>query len=292
VNGYLQVSLAFLIMGLIGSLVSWSTAPESALLVIRFVIAGLVLGAIFARRKPLAGIRQPGMLRRLLLMGLVDSASLLLFFVAIRETSVAIGMLLMFLAPLWVAIIAPLVLRSRTERVVYPALALAFAGLCVILWPSLMGSSGRLSTFGLIAGLLGGLGYTAFQLLMKDLTGRLPALTLVFAETWIDALVLLPLALWQTIGSGYALTPRDLVAGLVLGLVCTTLAYMLYTLGMARIKVQHSSILGYLEPVSAPVYAFFLLGQGIPVSTMAGGALVVAAGILVMVFGESEGKAA
>ncbi len=287
-SGYLQVSLAFLIMGLIGSLVSWSTAPESALLVIRFVIAGLVLALLFARRKPLAGIRKPGILRRIILMGLVDSASLLLFFVAIRETSVAIGMLLMFLAPLWVAMIAPWVLRSRTEPIVYPALALAFLGLCVILWPSLMGSGARLSGLGLAAGLLGGLGFAAFQLLMKDLTGRLPALTLVIAETWIDALVLLPLALWQTLGKGYSLTPRDLASGLILGLVCTALAYMLYTLGMARIKVQHSSILGYLEPVSAPVYALFLLGQGIPATTMAGGALIVAAGILVVVFGEGK----
>ena len=46
---------SFLIMGLIGALVDWATAPESALLVLRFAAAGIVLGIVFARRRPLAG---------------------------------------------------------------------------------------------------------------------------------------------------------------------------------------------------------------------------------------------
>ena len=50
---------------------------------------------------------------------------------------------------------------------------------------------------------------------------------------------------------------------MILGVVCTALAYLMWTYGMGMIKVQHSSILGYLEPVSAPIYALLLLGQGI-----------------------------
>jgi EamA-like transporter family. len=114
----------------------------------------------------------------------------------------------------------------------------------------------------------------------------------VFTEAWLDALILLPLALWQTVGSGYHLTSRDLVAGVILGVVCTALAYMMWTFGMARIKVQHSAILGYLEPVSAPLYALLLLGQGISVWTVIGGALIVAAGLLVVLLGEHEEEGA
>ena len=57
----------------------------------RFATAGLVLGALFARRRPLAGVRDGAVWPRLLLMGLVDAFTLLLFFVAIRWTSVAIA---------------------------------------------------------------------------------------------------------------------------------------------------------------------------------------------------------
>jgi len=287
-QGYLLVAGSFLIMGLIGALVDWATAPESALLVLRFATAGLVLGVVFARRRPLAGAGAPGVWPRLLVMGLVDAFTLLLFFVAIRGTSVAIGMFLQFLAPVWVALLAPRVSRVPTERIVYPALAIAFGGLVVILAPSLLGEGIRLSAGGVAAGLAAGIGYAVFQLVVKDLTKRVSAVTIVFTEAWLDALILLPLALWQTVGSGYHLTTRDLVAGLVLGVLCTAIAYTMWTEGVGRIKVQHSAILGYLEPVSAPLYALLLLGQGISVWTVGGGALIVVAGLLVVLFGERE----
>ena len=287
-RGYLLVAGSFLIMGLIGVLVDWATAPESALLVLRFATAGLVLGVVFARRRPLAGAADRSVWPRLLLMGLIDSVTLLLFFVAIRETSVAIGMFLQFLAPVWVALIAPRLFHSRTEGIVYPALAIALAGLVVILTPSLLGEGIELSAAGVAAGLAAGVGYACFQLVVKDLTKRVSAVTIVFAEAWLDALIVLPLALWQTVGAGYHLTARDLIAGIVLGVVCTALAYMMWTAGMGRIKVQHSSILGYLEPVSAPIYALLLLGQGISIWTVIGGALIVTAGLLVVLLGERE----
>ena len=291
-QGYLLVAGSFLVMGLIGVLVEWATAPESALLVLRFVTAGLVLGVLFARSRPLAGIRERSVWPRLLLMGLVDAATLLLFFIALRGTSVAIGMFLQFLAPVWVALLAPRVFRARTERIVYPALGIALAGLAVILTPSLLGEGVRVSTGGVVAGLAAGIGYAVFQLVVKDLTRRVRAVTIVVTEAWLDAIILLPLALWQTVGAGYQLTTRDLVSGVILGVVCTALAYMMWTEGVGRIKVQHSSILGYLEPVSAPIYALLLLGQGISVWTVAGGALIVLAGLLVVLLGEHEDEEA
>jgi drug/metabolite transporter (DMT)-like permease len=287
-RGYLLVAGSFLIMGLIGALVDWATAPESALLVLRFATAGLVLGVVFARRRPLAGAGERSVWPRLLLMAAIDAVTLLLFFVAIRGAGVAIGMFLQFLAPVWVALIAPRVFRARTEAIVYPALAIALAGLALILMPSLLGEGVTISAWGVAAGLLAGVGYAFFQLVVKDLTKRISAVTIVFTEAWLDALILLPLALWQTIGAGYRLTTRDLVAGLVLGVVCTALAYLMWTHGMGMVKVQHSSILGYLEPVSAPIYALLLLGQAISIWTIGGGALIVIAGLLVVLLGEHE----
>jgi drug/metabolite transporter (DMT)-like permease len=287
-SGYALVAGSFAIMGLIGTLVAWTTAPASALLVLRFVVAGLVLSVAFAHRHPLAGARDRAVWPRLLLMGAIDATALLLFFVAMRANGVAIGMFLQFLAPVWVAVIAPRVLGARTDHIVYPALVLALTGLAVILGPSLIGEGGDLSWWGVAAGLVAGVCYAAFQLSIKDLTKRVSSVGIVIAEAWIDAAVLLPLALWQTIGAGYTLTTADLVAGLILGLVCTALAYTMWTEGTGRIRVQHSSILGYLEPVTAPIYALVLLGQPISGWTIAGGALIIFAGVLVLVWGERE----
>jgi DME family drug/metabolite transporter len=201
-------------------------------------------------------------------------------------------MFLLFLAPVWVALVAPRVLRVPTERIVYPALGLALAGLAVILAPSLLGEGVRLSAGGVAAGLAAGLSYAVFQLVVKDLTKRVSAVTIVVTEAWLDVLILLPLALWQTVGVGYRLTSRDLIAAVILGVVCTALAYMMWTFGMGRIRVQHSSMMGYLEPVSGPLYALLLLGQPIPLWTVVGGTLIVAAGLLVVLLGEHEEEGA
>jgi drug/metabolite transporter (DMT)-like permease len=287
-QGYVMVVASYLLVGLSGTLVTLATAPASVLLVLRFAISALVLGAVFARRRHLAGVLVPGIRRRLLLMGVVDAATLLLYFIAIRETGVAIATFLYFIQPVWVALLAPRLIGSATERVVYVAIGLALAGLFVILLPALSGASVHFSVVGLAAGFGCGILYACFALLVKGLTRELESGTLVLAQCTLDGLLLLPLALWQSLGVGYALTGRDLFAALVLGVVCTAVAYTLWMEGTARVRLQHSAVLGFLTPVAAPVYALLIVGQTITGWTAAGGALILAAGFLVVLRGEQE----
>ena len=279
---------AYLIGGLSATLVTWATAPSSLLLVIRFAVAALALGAVFARRSRLAGLVAQGVWARVLLMGAFDAGTMLLYFVAIRGTGVAIATFFLFTQPVWVALLAPRLLGIDTERAVRAAIALALAGLVIILLPSLSGSGMNASVLGLIAGLGAGVCYAGNALVVKGLSRQLESASMVLAQVTLDCLFLLPLALWQTLGAGYSLTGRDLLVGVVLGLLCTALAYTLWMEGMARVRVQHAAVLGFLVPVVAPVYAFVLLGQSIALWTVVGGALILAAGMLVVLRGEPE----
>jgi len=286
-RGYAMMVAAYLIGGLSATLVTWATAPASLLLVIRFAVAALVLGAVFARRR-LAGLVARGVWPRVLLMGAFDAGTMLLYFVAIRGTGVAIATFFLFTQPVWVALLAPRLLGSDTERAVHAAIGLALAGLAIILLPSLSGSGVHASVLGLIAGLGSGLCYTGNALVVKGLSRQLESASMVLAQVTLDGLFLLPLALWQTLGAGYALTGRDLLVGVVLGLLCTALAYTLWMEGMARVRVQHSAVLGFLVPVAAPVYALVILGQSIALWTVVGGALILAAGVLVVLRGQPD----
>ena len=49
-----------------------------------------------------------------------------------------------------------------------------------------------------------------------------------------------------------------------------------------------SAVLGFLSPVAAPLFAWALIGQAISLYTAFGGALVLTAGILVVVRGEQD----
>jgi drug/metabolite transporter (DMT)-like permease len=287
-RAYAMVAASYLIIGLSGTLVTWATAPGSALLALRFAIATLAVGAVFARRRRLAGVLQRDVWPRLLLMGAFDAIALLLYFVAIRETSVAIATFFLFIQPVWIALLAPRLLRSPTERVVYVAIGLALAGLAIILVPALSGDGLHASVLGLVAGVLSGFSYAGFALVVKYLSSRVDSGTMVLSECTLDCLFLLPLALWQTLGAGYSLSSRDLLVALVLGLVCTALAYTLWMEGVRWVRMQHSAVLGFLAPVAAPIYALVLLGQSITAWTAAGGVLILAAGILVVLRGQND----
>jgi drug/metabolite transporter (DMT)-like permease len=237
----------------------------------------------------LADWRRPGAAWRLLVMIAMSSLTLLLFFYAVRNTSVAVAMFLLFLMPVWVALAAPRIFRSPREPLVWPALALALAGLSVILLPDLLGGGVKVSVAGLLAALFTGFGYASYTISVKGLTKIVAPSTISMAEAAGDTLLVLPLALWQLGSTGYQLDGRAWVAAVVMGVFCTAIPYTLWIVGTKRVRVEHVTILGFIEPVAGPLFAVFLVGQLPTLWTVIGGAMILGAGLVIVVFGRGEG---
>ena len=288
--GYSIVILSYLGMAGSAPLVAWADAPESIILCLRMAFAALALGAVFLRRPMLSDWRRPGAAWRLLLMAAMSSLTLLLFFYAVRTTSVAIAMFMLFLMPVWVALAAPRLFKSPREPAVWPALALALAGLAVILVPDLLGEGVKISTLGLLAALFTGFGYATYTISVKGLTKIVNSSTISMAEAACDALFVLPLALWQFHSTDYQLDGKAWIAAVVMGVFCTAIPYTLWIVGTKRVRVEHVTILGYIEPVAGPLYAVFLVGQLPGIWTWIGGAMILAAGLVIVVFGRGEGE--
>jgi drug/metabolite transporter (DMT)-like permease len=288
--GYAIVIVSYLGMAGSAPLVAWADAPEAIILCLRMAFAALALGVVFLRRPMIADWRRPGAAWRLLLMAAMSSLTLLLFFYAVRQTSVAIAMFLLFLMPVWVALAAPRVFKTPREPLVWPALGLALAGLAVILVPDLLGEGVKVSVAGLVAALFTGFGYATYTVSVKGLTRIVGSSTISMAEAALDALFVLPLALWQFHSTDYQLDGKAWVAAIVMGVFCTAIPYTLWIVGTKRVRVEHVSILGYIEPVAGPLYAVFLIGQLPTVWTVIGGGLILAAGLLIIVFGRGEGE--
>jgi DME family drug/metabolite transporter len=280
--GYALTVGSYLLFGLTPVLVAWADAPSSVLLVIRYAIAAVVLLLVFARRRPIAGVLRPGVWQRFLLMALLDSVQVLAYFFAVRALGVAVATFVYFLQPLWVALLAPRILHAATERLVYVAMAVALGGLALILAPSLADDGTRLSAAGLAAALTAGMSYALLQITLKRQTREVSSVSLVTVMCVLDGLFLLPLGLWEMAGLDRGLTTQDVIAVVIIGLFTTALAFTMWVEGVARIRVQHSSILGLLTAVAAPVFALVLLGQSITAWVIAGGVLILAAGGLVV----------
>ena len=284
-RGYGGTFAAALINGSIGTIVSYATMPVVMLVSLRMAFATGALALVLGPRHRWPRPRDRATALRLGLLGLVLAANLTCYFIAIRETGVAIAIFTSYLAPVYVAVIAPRLSGDKTERVVVVALALALAGMAIILVPGLSGAG--LDAGGLAAGIAAGVFYAGYLMLSKDLRQRgLEGTGIVFVIAAITAIVLLPWGLAESTAADF--TALNVFMAALLGVVTTALSFSLFIDGLHYIKVQHASIMGYIEPVSAPLYAFVLLGQRPSGWTLAGGALIVAAGVLVVALGKAE----
>ncbi len=288
-RGYLEVGLASLANGSIGVMVTFADMPAAMLLCLRMVFAAAALGIVVLVTGSWRDLSTQGAPLRVLGISVALALNLILYFLAIRYVGVAVAIFLSYLAPVYVALVAPRLLREPAERVVYVALAVGLAGMALILVPGLLSDGVRLSAVGLLCAWGGGVMYAVYLLFAKSLRGRgVRSTPVVFTQSAFTAVAMLVPGLLAVGAAHYRLSAPDLLMAALLGLVTTALSFTVFMDGLRFIRVQHAAIVSYVEPVSAPLYAFVLLGQRPSAWTLAGGALIVVAGVLVVLYGGGQ----
>ena len=290
-RGYLEVGLASLANGSIGVMVTYADMPATMLLCLRMLLAAAALGVVVAATGSWRDLRRPGAPLRVLGISASLAVNLVLYFFAIRYTGVAVAIFLSYLAPLYVAFVAPRVLREATDRIVYVALVAGLGGMALILVPGLVLEGAKLSVPGLLCAWGAGAMYAVYLLLAKSLRGRgVRSTPVVFAQSAFTAAVMLVPGLLAVSAAHYTYTATDVLMAALLGLVTTALSFTVFMDGLHYVRVQHASIIAYLEPVSAPLWALLFLGQVPSAWTVAGGALIVVAGLVVVLFGRDAAE--
>ncbi len=288
-RGYLEVGLASLANGSIGVMVTYADMPATMLLCLRMAFAAAALGVFVMISGSWRDLRSPGAPLRLLGISVSLALNLILYFLAIRYTGVAVAVFLSYLAPVYLAFVAPRILHEATDRIVYVALAIGLAGMAVILVPGLLLEGTKLSAAGLFYGWAAGVLYAVYLLFAKSLRGRhVRSTAVVFTQSAFTAAVMLVPGLMAVSAAHYHYSGSDLLMAALLGLLNTAFAFSLFMDGLRYIRVQHASIIAYIEPVSAPLYALVFLSQMPSGWTIAGGAMIVAAGILVVLYGREQ----
>jgi DME family drug/metabolite transporter len=216
---------------------------------------------------------------RMILFGLVSvTAFYLALIYAFRYSSVAVGTLLLYLAPALVTVGAALWLNDPLTRVKVGALGLSLAGLLLIVEPFRPGGLG-VSIAGIAFGLASAVTYGSYSLIAKPLMARYPPATLLVWNLPVGAtgLVLVKLA----VSPGDWPAPSDSVAiALYCGLVITLVPVGLYTVGLSRIPASEASILATMEPVVAAVLAFVVLDERLGPAQLLGGAAIIGSVVL------------
>lgn len=195
------------------------------------------------------------------------AAMILTFVAATKLTTAANAIFLQYTGPLYVVALSPLVLREPFARRDGVALAVALVGLAFFFG----GKLERGHQVGNLLGLASGLFFAGTVMFLRRDRSR-DALASLLAGNALAALVALPFA-WGRL----ALDLRGLAFALVLGVVQMGVSYLLFVWALRRVSAVEASLLGMLEPVLNPLWAFFGLGERPAPLALVGGALVLAA---------------
>lgn len=272
--------LSMVIFGTIGIFRRYIPLSSGLLAMTRGIIGALFLALlVVAKRQPLdrEAIRKNLVL--LMVSGALIGFNWILLFEAYRYTTVATATLCYYLAPTFVVMASPLVLRERLTPRKLLCVAVSLAGMVLVSGVLDTGLSGAGDLKGILFGLGAAALYASVILLNKRL-GPISAYDKTILQLAAAAIVLVPYVL-LTETTGFAgVTPFVAVMILVVGVVHTGVSYALYFGSMSALKAQTVAIFSYIDPIVAVVLSALLLKESMTIAGVIGAVMILGAALL------------
>jgi len=219
---------------------------------------------------------------RVWLVSVVYAATMVLFVLANKTTTAANAIFLQSAAPLYVLVLAPLLLKEHARRSDLVAMAVIAAGLALVL----RGAPPAAATapnpaLGDALAVASGVAWALTMIGLRWLGARDAAaggegggsaLATVVGGNALACLACLPLAL-PVVGA----TAADWAIVGYLGIFQIGLAYLFLARGIAGVPALEASMLLLIEPALNPIWAWLAHGERPGVGAVAGGALILAA---------------
>jgi drug/metabolite transporter (DMT)-like permease len=290
--GYLMVLTAaalWAVNGSVSKVLLTNTLSSLQLVEVRSAGAFVVLAVFLALRAPRELRIGRAELPWLLAFGVVGLAFVqLLYLLAIRRLDIGVALLIEYTAPVLVALYARFVLHEHVRNRVWVAIALALAGLALIVD---VAHGVTLSGVGVACAFLAAVAYAVYVLLAERTVGERSAVSLLchgflFCSLFFSLFVPWWSFPWDRLGdrisllghlSGTALPVwLLLLSNVVLG---TVVPFALVVRALAHLSATRVAVAAMAEPVLATIVAWAWLGETLGTAQLAGAAVVLA-GIL------------
>jgi drug/metabolite transporter (DMT)-like permease len=292
--GYVMAASAAVLWGVNGAVsktILASGMSSERLAQVRSLGAAAGLAAILA-------VAAPGRLRLtrrelpyLLVFGIAGLAFVQWFyFLAIHRLAIGIALLIEYLAPLLVALWARFAYHERVRPRIWVALALALAGLAMIV--QVVGGGASISTAGVMFALAGAFAYALYVLLAEHVVGGRDAVSLLAWGFLFASVFWAVVSPWWSFPDG-ALTKDTSLGGrlaswhmpvwglaswmIVLG---TIVPFFLLVSALRHLSATRVGIVAMLEPVAGALIAWAWLDESLNGVQLAGAAVVLAAILL------------
>jgi transporter, eamA family len=274
-NAKFRLMTAMFIFGTIGIFVRNIPLPSSVIALARGVIGTLFL-IIFTkiRKIKISYMEIKNNLSILCLSGMLIGIHWIFLFEAYRNTTVAVATLCYYLAPVFVIIASPFVLKEKLTFKQAVCIGVALIGMIFVSGIFEKGGTENLQLKGIFFGIGAAIIYAVVILLNKHLK-KISSYTMTIMQLGIAATVLAPYTLLTQNTGSLTFNFTTLILLGIIGIINTGITYTLYFSAIQELKAHTIAIFSYIDPIVAILLSTLILREKPDVFTVIGGIMIL-----------------
>ena len=272
----IKIISSMFIFGSIGIFVRNINLPSIEIAFLRAVIGSLFLlcaGLIMKQKISVKLIKENILI--LTLSGVAIGFNWVLLFQAYKYTTISNSTLSYYFAPIFVLMLAPIILKEKLTIIKILCVIVAMSGLFLIVST---GSTNITGSYNHIIGIMYGLSAAVLYasiILMNKFIKNLSGFESTLIQLSIAGLVLLPIIIYRGNIHVSKISSIAWIFILIVGILHTGIAYLMYFSSIKQLKGQSIAILSYIDPISAVILASIFLGESITLVKIIGGLLIL-----------------
>lgn len=265
---YLASNLMFGMNGIVASYIAMSSYE---IVLTRTLIGSLLLWIIFiGTRQKIHLLDHKKDLAFLVLSGISMGTSWMFLYEAYRQIGVGIASLAYYCGPVIIMMLSPLLFREKLTWQKNLGFLGVLAGMFCVNFEALTGGG---SVWGMVCGIMSAVTYACMVIFNKK-ARRITGLENAMGQLSIS-FVTVAIFVFLKQGASLNLTHGSIVPILVLGIFNTGVGCYFYFSSIGHLPVQTVAIFGYLELLSAIVFAAIFLQESMSMIQMLGAILII-----------------
>ena len=262
-----------------GIFVRWIPEVSSGMIVAyRFIFATIVLLVYGIVTKKSSNIKiKLNDVPYLVLPAVILSFTTYTYTIGLKNTTIANTIFLQQMAPLYVLLISALLLKEKTSKNTAIAVIIGILGGFIIFYYDISSINVTTNFYGNVMSMFSGFGWALYTINIRALSKKFDGLTTTLWMFVFATIIMSPFFSGSNI-----LTPFSLSVLFILGFLCTAGSFLLYSIALKHIMATKASVIILTEGILAGILAYIVLGETVTQGTIIGGALILAAVLIIL----------
>lgn len=281
----IQVLLSMLIFSTVGLTVRFVEMPSTIIVMARAVLGTIfMLGFVYLTGKIINKESIRANAKVLIASGIALGLNWMLLFEAFSHTTIAVAVLCYYLAPVFVIVGSPLILKEKITGLQLACVSVALLGMVFV--SGFIDGEVR-GFWGIVLAISAAVFYASVMFLNKFVKG-VSTYDSTIMQLGSAALVFIPYALLTVDFSSLEWTMKGVILLAVLGVVHTGVAYALFFGSFTKLPAQTISLYSYVDPLMSVVLSWLVLQEPLGWTGFVGAMLILGSTLASELFGSKK----